>query len=200
MQTWPVMHLRACGYWFSVHSRVVPNNSNGTMSLSAIEACIRSDDVHFPVTRVVCLETTHNRCGGRVLSVEYIASVAALCRARGLALHVDGARIMNAIQKLKVDPAVYCKDMDSVSVCLSKGLGAPVGSLIVGRADFVHKARRYRTCARHSLCVNLLVSQDPPSPQLVCQCITFILHAGYARRWVAACDRRACWQRADCWR
>lgn len=127
-----------------IHSRVIPSQPNGTIELSAIESCIRTNDVHFPTSKLICLETTHNRCGGRILSLEYIQSVGALARKHNLKLHIDGARIMNAIKGLNISPAEYVAAADSVSICLSKGLAAPIGSVIVGTQEFIQSARRVR--------------------------------------------------------
>lgn len=127
-----------------VHPRVVPNAADGTLPLAEIEACMRPDDVHFAQLRLVCLETTHNKCGGVPLSLEYTDAVGDLAKRHGLALHIDGARICNAAAALGVPVSRVAAAADSVSVCLSKGLGAPVGSVLVGPADFIRKARRLR--------------------------------------------------------
>ena len=126
------------------HPRQLVTNADGTIDLSEIENAIRADDQHFPQTKVVCLENTHNKKGGKVLSAEYVDSVGELCRQHKLQLHVDGARIWNAAAKLNVTPARCVQAADSVSICLSKGLGAPVGSVIVGTVDFIKKCRRLR--------------------------------------------------------
>jgi threonine aldolase len=117
----------------------VANNKDGTLPIEAIEAAVKADNVHYPRTKLVALENTQNRCGGRVLTPEYCARVAEVCKAHGLALHLDGARIMNASVALGVPPDVLTESFDSVSVCLSKGLGAPVGSVIVGSDAFIYK-------------------------------------------------------------
>lgn len=127
-----------------VHPRTVANRPDGTMELEAIEAAIRSDDVHFPTTRLICLENTHNRCGGVALSADYTRSVGELARRRGLQLHLDGARIFNAAAATESSPAELAGPADSVTVCLSKGLCAPVGSVLCGDAEFIHRARRIR--------------------------------------------------------
>ena len=127
-----------------VHPRTVANSSDGTLRLEDIEAAIRADNVHFPRTRLICLENTHNRCGGAVLSPEYTRQVAALAHDRGLMLHLDGARVFNAAVALAVDVKDLTRHVDSVSFCLSKGLSAPVGSVICGSKDFIAKARRIR--------------------------------------------------------
>ena len=128
-----------------IHPHTVPNQPDGTLALSDVEGAIRAPgNAHFPRSRLICLENTHNRCSGAVLSLEYMASVRALADRHGLAIHLDGARIFNAAIALGVDPALLVKDADSVSFCLSKGLSAPVGSLVCGSADLVGEARRQR--------------------------------------------------------
>ena len=127
-----------------VHPRALPNQADGSLKLDEIEHCIRADDIHFATMKLVCLETTQNKQGGLVLSREYIADVGKLCTEHGLALHIDGARICNAAAALGVSVSELCVPADSVSVCLSKGLGAPVGSVLVGPHDFIRKARRLR--------------------------------------------------------
>lgn len=127
-----------------IHPRTAPNQPDGTIALADIEAAIRGDDDHFPISRLVALENTHNRCGGRALSVEYMDAVGELVRRRGLKLHVDGARLWNAAVALAVPPARLVASADSVSCCLSKGLAAPVGSVVAGDAEFIRRARRNR--------------------------------------------------------
>eukprot|EP00760_Papus_ankaliazontas_P013304 PhM_4_TR15684/c0_g1_i3/m.894/K01620/ltaE; threonine aldolase len=122
----------------------VPNNEDGTLPLDGIERKIRQNAVHFPVTRVVSLENTQNVCGGRVLPMDYVHSVRELCDRHGLKLHCDGARIWNAAARLGLPMATVVAPYDTVSVCLSKGLGAPVGAVIVGSKDFIDMARRVR--------------------------------------------------------
>jgi threonine aldolase len=122
----------------------VPNQPDGTMRLEDLEGAIRGDDVHFPRTRLICLENTHNVCNGTPLSVEYTAQVARLAHDHGLQIHVDGARIFNAAAALGVDVRELVQDVDSVQFCLSKGLCAPVGSLVCGSAEFIAEARRAR--------------------------------------------------------
>ncbi len=116
----------------------------GALDPADVAAAIRPDDVHFPRTGLVCLENTHNRAGGTVISLEQTRAVCAVAHAAGLPVHVDGARIFNAALALGVDAATLVADVDSVSFCLSKGLSAPVGSLIVGRREFIGRARRAR--------------------------------------------------------
>jgi threonine aldolase len=123
----------------------VPNRPDGTMHLDDIEAAIRSENnIHFPKTRLVCLENTHNRCYGAALTPEYTAAVVTLAKSRGLLVHLDGARIFNAAVALGVDVRDLTRGVDSVNVCLSKGLCAPVGSVICGSREFIGRARRIR--------------------------------------------------------
>jgi len=127
-----------------LHPRTVPNQPDGTLDLNHIETAIRGDDVHFPRTRLICLENTHNRCGGTVLDAAYLQAVGALARRYSLKLHVDGARLFNAAVALGVDVKALAADADSVSFCLSKGLAAPIGSLLCGSRPFIQQARRNR--------------------------------------------------------
>ncbi len=120
------------------------NQSDGTMRLEDIEGAIRGDNVHFPRTRLICLENTHNNCFGVALTAAYTANVVELARKRGLKLHIDGARIFNAAAVLEVDVRDLVRGVDSVTFCLSKGLCAPVGSVLCGSADFIAEARRNR--------------------------------------------------------
>ncbi len=128
----------------SIHPYTIPNQPDGTLRLEDIEAAVRGPNVHWPRTRLILLESTHNRCYGAPLTSDYIASVAELARRHGLKLHLDGARIFNAAVALKTDVKEFTQHVDSVSFCLSKGLSAPVGSLICGSKDFVAEARRNR--------------------------------------------------------
>ncbi|MBW8039665.1 MAG: low-specificity L-threonine aldolase [Planctomycetes bacterium] len=127
-----------------IHPHTVANQPDGTMRLADIEGAIRGSNLHYPRTRLICLENTHNSCNGSVLSVEYIDSVAAVAKRHGLWLHLDGARIFNAAVALGVDVKELTGSVDSVSFCLSKGLSAPVGSAVCGSSDFIAEARRNR--------------------------------------------------------
>ena len=124
--------------------RPIPNQPDGTLRLEDIEGAIRGDNVHFPRTRLICLENTHNMCDGAALTVEYTAQVAGLAHDHGLQLHLDGARVFNAAAALGVDVREVVRGVDSVTFCLSKGLCAPVGSVVCGSADFIAEARRAR--------------------------------------------------------
>ena len=126
-------------------SRLVPNDDQGRISPADVEAAIRpKPNIHFPPTTLVCLENTHNRCSGMVLTPEDTKGVADVAHAAGAAVHLDGARIFNAAVALEVPPAELVKDVDDVSFCLSKGLSCPVGSVIVGTQDFIDQARKWR--------------------------------------------------------
>jgi len=127
-----------------IHPHTVANHPDGTMRLEDIEAAIRGDDVHFPRTRLICLENTHNRCNGSALTPQYTDAVAALAKNRGLAVHLDGARIFNAAVALGVDVKELTRSVDSLSFCLSKGLSAPIGSVVCGSKKFIAQARRIR--------------------------------------------------------
>jgi threonine aldolase len=127
-----------------VHSCQVPNQQDGTLDLEAIRSAIRPDDEHQPVTRLITLENTHNRCGGVPLSVVYTQAVGELAHAHNLKLHMDGARIFNAAAALGVSTQELAAPADSVTFCLSKGLCAPVGSVICGSRDFIARAHRVR--------------------------------------------------------
>jgi threonine aldolase len=127
-----------------IHPHTIVNQPDGTMKLEEIEGAIRGDNVHFPRTRLVCLENTHNRCSGSALTVEYMKAVNKLAKNHNLMVHLDGARIFNAAAALQVDVKELTAHADSVSFCLSKGLSAPVGSVICGTRAFVAEARRNR--------------------------------------------------------
>jgi threonine aldolase len=125
----------------SIHPRVLPNQPDGTLALTAVEAAISPDDPHFARTRLLALENT---IGGRPIGRAYLEEALALARRRGLAAHLDGARIFNAAVHFKTTVKALCAGFDSVSSCLSKGLGAPAGTLLMGTRDFIARARRAR--------------------------------------------------------
>jgi threonine aldolase len=127
-----------------VHTYSIPNQPDGILALEDIRLAIRQDDAHFPVTRLVALENTHNRCGGAVLSAAYLRQVGGLAHQYGLYLHLDGARIFNAAVALGVPARELAEPADSVTFCLSKALCAPVGSLLCGSREFIHRAHRVR--------------------------------------------------------
>lgn len=122
----------------------VPNQDDGRLRLEDIEDAIRPDNPHFPRTRLVCLENTHNMCNGSALPVGYMTAAAQFAHSRGLKIHLDGARVFNAATALEVEASDLVRDIDSVMFCLSKGLCAPVGSMVCGSADFIAGARRAR--------------------------------------------------------
>lgn len=125
----------------SIHSHTIENEEDGTLSLAAIEAAVKPDDVHFPHTRLLALENTYS---GRVLPLEYCTQATALARRHALSSHLDGSRMFNAAAALQVAPSAVCHTFDSTTICLSKGLGAPIGSLLLGPREFITRARRVR--------------------------------------------------------
>ena len=125
----------------SVQPQPIEHQGDGTLELEAIAAAVKPDDAHFARTRLLCLENT---LGGKALPLEYIAQATGVARERGLATHLDGARLFNAAIKLGVSAHDIAEHFDSVSVCFSKGLGAPVGSALVGSAEFIRRAHRWR--------------------------------------------------------
>jgi len=127
-----------------IHSCQIPNQPDGTLALEDIRQAIRPDDIHQPITRLITLENTHNRCGGVPLTVEYTRQVGELARQYNLKLHLDGARLFNAAVALGVSARQLAEPADSVTFCLSKGLCAPVGSVLCGSQEFIAKARRLR--------------------------------------------------------
>ncbi|MHC4436623.1 MAG: low-specificity L-threonine aldolase [Planctomycetota bacterium] len=127
-----------------IHPHTIVNHPDGTMRLEDIETAIRGNNVHFPRSRLICLENTHNRCYGSALTPYYTESVAKLAADRGLSVHLDGARVFNAAIALGVDVTELTCHADSVSFCLSKGLSSPVGSLVCGSSRFIAEARRNR--------------------------------------------------------
>lgn len=125
----------------SVQPQPLQNLPDGSLDLAQVEAAIKPDDSHFAITRLIALENT---IGGRVLSRAYMADAIALARRRKLSAHLDGARVFNAAVKLGMPVSELCAGFDTVSVCLSKGLGTPAGTVLVGRRDVVDRARRVR--------------------------------------------------------
>ncbi len=122
----------------------VLKGERGMFSPDELEGAIRGENIHFPRTTLVAFENTHNRAGGRVFSPEELAPHLEICKRAGIATHLDGARIFNAAVALELTPDIIAQDFDSLSFCLSKGLGAPVGSLLCGSAEFIREARRTR--------------------------------------------------------
>jgi threonine aldolase len=124
--------------------RTIPNDSCGCFNLDDINRTIRYKDIHYPETTLLCLENTHNRCGGTVLTPDYTDEVCDLAHKRGLRVYLDGARIFNAAVALDLQACRLTQNVDSVGLCLSKGLSAPVGSLLCGSKDFIARARKFR--------------------------------------------------------
>ncbi len=127
-----------------IHPHPVVNQVDGTLLLDDIRASIQTEDVHHTITRLICLENTQNVCGGVVLPLEYIQAVGNIARENNLFLHIDGARIFNAAAALNVSVKDLVAPADSVMFCLSKGLAAPVGSMLAGNKKFINRARHLR--------------------------------------------------------
>ena len=127
-----------------VYPHPVPNQMDGTIQLDDIRASIQPDDVHKTITRLVCLENTQNICGGVPITGEYTSQVGQLAKEHGLKFHIDGARIFNAAAALDVNIKELVAPADSVMFCLSKGLVAPIGSVLVGSKEFIVRAHRLR--------------------------------------------------------
>jgi len=132
-------HAAVCGVQFRTLG-----GDRGMLSPAQVEAAIRETDIHVPVTRLVELENTHNEAGGTVYPVERVAAVADVAHRHGAGVHMDGARLINACVAIGVEPAAYTEHVDTCTLCFSKGLGAPIGSVVAGERDFVEAARRYR--------------------------------------------------------
>ncbi|MBP0013119.1 MAG: low-specificity L-threonine aldolase [Roseofilum sp. SBFL] len=120
------------------------DGDRGVFTADALKAVLRPVDDHFPRTKLVCLENTHNRGGGHIYPLEDIKAIAHVCQEQGLQLHLDGARLWNACIATGISEVDYARSFDSVSVCFSKGLGAPVGSALVGSNEFIARSRRFR--------------------------------------------------------
>ena len=118
--------------------------SRGRLTSEAISKWFNPDDVHYPITELVSIEDTANRGGGAIYDFEEIKKIKKLCIAQNVPLHIDGARLMNALVETGISPKEYAQQFDSISLCLSKGLGAPVGSLLLGTKEFIKKSRRVR--------------------------------------------------------
>jgi threonine aldolase len=127
-----------------ISPRTVTTSRWGTFDLQKVEDTIREPRDGFPPTGLLCVENTHNRCGGVVVSLDHLRDLRELTGRHGLPMHMDGARIFNAAASLGVSPAKIASHVDSVQFCLSKGLAAPVGSLVVGSSEYIKKVRRFR--------------------------------------------------------
>jgi threonine aldolase len=125
----------------SIHPQAVSNRADGTLDLNEVESVIKPDDAHFPRTRLLALENT---ISGRVLARDYLGQAIALAKRKGLAIHLDGARVFNAATALRMNVKDLCAGFDSVSSCLSKGLGTPAGTVLLGNKSLIEKARRAR--------------------------------------------------------
>lgn len=125
-------------------TRTLPNLPDGTLDRDAVLAAAREENLHSPGSALLCLENTHNRCGGAAIPKRVMDSLAEAAHSRGMAVHLDGARVFNAATALGVPAASLAEHCDSVSFCLSKGLGCPVGSLLCGSKEFIEAARRNR--------------------------------------------------------
>src|SRR5574339_202740 len=119
----------------------VQNQLDGTLALDDILASIRTEDVHHPITRLICLENTQNVCGGVPLTVDYTRQVGDLARKNNLLLHIDGARIFNSAVAQNISVKELVEPADSIMFCLSKGLASPVGSMLAGSRKFIARAR-----------------------------------------------------------
>ena len=126
-----------------VMCRLLPGE-RGVFTAAQVRAALRPRNYHFPPTKLVCIENTHNRGGGTIWPIDTIAAVATTAREAGLAMHLDGARLWNASAATGIAEREYARHFDSVSVCFSKGLGAPVGSALAGPAAFIDRAKRFR--------------------------------------------------------
>ena len=128
-----------------VQVRLVPTDEHGRLDPDDVAVAIRpAGNLHFPPTTLLCLENTHNRCNGGVLTPADTEAVASVAHANGVAVHLDGARIFNASVCLELPAKELVKDVDDVCFCLSKGLSAPVGSLLCGSQEFIERARKWR--------------------------------------------------------
>jgi len=127
----------------SVQFTTIPG-TRGVFDADQVEAAIRVEDVHYPVSRLVIIENTHNRGGGTVFPLKNILRIREVATRKGLRMHMDGARLWNASVACGISPREYAAPFDSVSVCLSKGLGCPVGSLVAGSKDFIKRVHRFR--------------------------------------------------------
>jgi threonine aldolase len=123
---------------------IIPNDRNGKLNPTDVQNAIRGENVHYPETGLVCLENTHNVSGGTVLSIAEMKQIADISHEKNIPVHLDGARVFNAATFLECKISEVVADLDSVQICLSKGLAAPAGSLVVGKRDFINRARKIR--------------------------------------------------------
>ena len=127
-----------------VHSHQLKNETDGTIKIASIENAIRQDNVHFPQTALICIENTQNMCFGAPVSSSYMHDISSLAEKNNLRIHTDGARIFNAAVALDINVQELTQYTDSITFCLSKGLSAPIGSVLCGTGEFIHEARRVR--------------------------------------------------------
>jgi threonine aldolase len=127
-----------------ISMRTLPNLEDGTLDIEKIHSSIRENDIHEPITKLICIENTHNVCGGTILPLSFLEELYNLSQEKNIPIHLDGARIWNAITALDIEPHKLSKYVNSLSVCLSKGLGAPIGSVLLGNKEFIEKAKRIR--------------------------------------------------------
>jgi threonine aldolase len=139
-----VFEVGAASVFGGLQVHTVPNRPDGTLEPGDVLDAIRGENVHFPRTGLVCLENSHNKCGGWALTVEQMDAVCLPVKERGIPVHLDGARIFNAAVALEVDVKQLTRNVDSVMFCLSKGLSAPVGSMVAGSEEFIVRARKNR--------------------------------------------------------
>ena len=139
-----VFEVGAASVFGGLQVHTVPNQPDGALQPMDVLEAIRGENVHFPPTGLVCLENSHNKCGGWALTVEQMDAVSVPVKERGIPVHLDGARIFNAAVALEVDVKELTRNVDSVMFCLSKGLSAPVGSMVAGSEEFILRARKNR--------------------------------------------------------
>ena len=165
----------------SIQPQPIPVSTDGSLDLELVRSRIKPDDPHFAMTRLLVLENTHN---GKVLGLDYMAQAAEFARRHGLALHLDGARVFNAATELGVDVKEIVRHVDSVSICFSKGLGAPVGSLLCGSGPFMPRRNagakwREVACARPA-CWRQPSTMRLTTMSIACALITRTQNAGQA--------------------
>ena len=127
-----------------VFPHLIPNQADGTIAIEDIQKAYREEDIHHPNSKLLVLENTQNQCGGIPIPADYMRSAATIAHSLNMLVHLDGARVFNAAKALDVSAVEICEPVDSVMFCLSKGLCAPVGSMLCGSKDFIAKARKIR--------------------------------------------------------
>ena len=147
LNIWTPLLLGGAAHIAGIQLATIPNKADGTFCLEALRRKVRLEDDHEPITSLIIVENTHNICGGKVIPLEWLDKLAALVNGdkqlqpygKRVALHMDGARVFNAAAALQVPVARIARDFDSVNFCLSKGLSAPVGSVLVGSEAFIRQ-------------------------------------------------------------